>query len=150
MVRKFLFNYRKLSTQVSAADRVKLPLPLLLGRTVPIPTPTPPLLTPHLHTLTHTTPTCPYKEVRIQAPVCGYITRSVQHINRINALRWMSGLDRSYRNCSIRENRLPRQLVLGKYQQYRFEVMFRLDPSITGTVYSTVDFTLTFPLFIVD
>ncbi len=87
------------------------------------------VIRPHIHTLT--TNSCPYQDVVIAAPVCGQVTRTQYHVESVGVLRW-TNLKISGTNCSVMEDRVPREIFLGRLESYEFRVEFMLQPTFTG------------------
>ncbi|XP_064403111.1 uncharacterized protein LOC135348740 isoform X2 [Halichondria panicea] len=87
------------------------------------------LLRPRIHNLTTGIDECPYQDVRIEAPVCGRITRTTYFVERVGVLRWTTGQLSATTNCSIMADRVPTQIFLKKWDNYKLRVHFEISPT---------------------
>lgn len=116
--------------QELGSELVQLPLPLLAASTshhTPSTPPTPLLPPSLLHFLLRAADrVCPFLHARVEAPVCGRVTRSRLHATR----EGVALLPET--NCSSPGAYLPSELFLDKGGEYRFSVFLTVNPTSTS------------------
>ena len=100
-----------------------------------------PLTHPPSHHLTHTTNSCPYEAVILEAPVCGKITRTRRYVSRVGALQWSIDAWLPLANCSAMSDSLPSEVFLGQSESYYFKVHFVMSSTFPGEMFVIAIYT---------